>query len=81
MVVQLKPETERRLRELSASTGRPADELVEDAMAGYLAELKQLRSTLDRRYDDVKGGRVEPIDCEEAFRHLRKKKSDNKSRS
>lgn len=81
MVVQLKPETERRLRELSASTGRPADELVEDAMAGYLAELKQLRSTLDRRYDDVKGGRVEPIDGEEAFRRLRKKKSDNQSRS
>ena len=36
MEVRLKPETESRLNELAAETGRPKDELVEDAMAGYL---------------------------------------------
>jgi len=36
MEVRLEPETESRLNELAAKTGRPADELVEDAMAGYL---------------------------------------------
>ena len=36
MEVRLKPETESRLNELAAKTGRPADELVEDSMAGYL---------------------------------------------
>ncbi len=43
MVVRLKPETESRLQELAATTGREPDELVEDAMVGYLAELAQVR--------------------------------------
>jgi predicted transcriptional regulator len=37
MVVRLKPETESRLQELAITTGRAPEELVEDAMAGYLA--------------------------------------------
>ena len=76
MVVRLKPETESRLQELAASTGRAADELVEDAMAGYLAELSELRTTLDGRYDEIKSGRVKPIDGEEAFKSLRNKSKD-----
>ena len=36
MVVHLKPETESRLRELSATTGRAPENLVEDALSGYL---------------------------------------------
>jgi predicted DNA-binding protein len=70
MVVNLKPETESRLKQLSASTGRPADELVEDAMAGYLAELSEIRGTLDGRYDDIKSGRVKPVDGEAFFERL-----------
>ncbi len=73
MVVRLKPETESRLQELSATTGRAPDELIEDAMAGYLAELSQVRSTLDSRYDDIKSGKVKPIDGEEAFKRIRAK--------
>jgi predicted DNA-binding protein len=34
MEVHLKPETESRLNELASQSGRPTDELVEDAMAG-----------------------------------------------
>jgi len=71
MVVHLKPETESRLKELSATTGRAPDDLVEDAMAGYLAELAKLRSTLDDRYDDIKDGRVKPIDGDEALKRIR----------
>ena len=78
MVVHLKPETESRLRELSATTGRAPDELVEDAMAGYLQELAQLRTTLDDRYDEMKSGRVNPLDGEEAFNHLRNKSRDRR---
>ncbi len=70
MVVHLKPETESRLKELSATTGRPSDELVEDAMAGYLAELAQLRGTLDGRYDEIKSGHVKSVDGEEAFNRI-----------
>lgn len=78
MVVHLKPDTELRLQELAATTGRAPDELVEDAMAGYLAELGQLRSTLDDRYDQIKSGQVKPLDGEEAFNDLRKKSQDRR---
>ena len=73
MVVHLKPELESRLKELSAATGRAPEDLVEDAMAGYLAELAQIRSMLDGRYDDIKSGRVAPINGEEAFNRVRRK--------
>ncbi len=73
MVVRLKPETESKLQKLSAATGRAPEELVEDAMAGYLSELDELRTTLDRRYDDITSGHVKAIDGEEAFKALRKK--------
>ena len=56
-MVKRKPETESRLQEPAASTGRAPDELVEEAISGYLAELSQLRNTLDRRYDQIKSGK------------------------
>jgi hypothetical protein len=52
---------------------------VEDALAGYLEELAALRETLDSRYDDLKSGRVKPIDGEEAFRRLREKSAQRRS--
>jgi predicted DNA-binding protein len=78
MVVHLKPETESRLQELSATTGRAPEELVEDAMAGYFAELSQVREALDSRYDEIKSGKVKPIDGEEAFRRLRAKSEERR---
>lgn len=73
MEVHLKPETESQLQELAAKTGRAPDELVEDAMAAYLQELALTRAMLDGRYDDIKSGRVKPIDGEEGFARLRRK--------
>jgi predicted transcriptional regulator len=78
MVVHLKPETESRLQELAATTGRAPEELIEDAMTGYLAELTQVRDMLDGRYDEIKSGRVQPIDGEEAFIQLRQKSQDRR---
>jgi hypothetical protein len=46
---------------------------VEDAMAGYLAEVAEVRDKLDGRYDDIKSGRVKPIDGETFFEDLRKR--------
>jgi len=80
MVVRLKPETESRLQELAATTGRAPEELVEDAMAGYLKELAELNKKLDRRYDEIQSGRVKPLDGEAAFNRLRDK-SQNRRRS
>jgi len=78
MVVHLKPETESRLQELAATTGRAPEELVEDAMAGYLAELVQVRKMLDGRYNEIRSGRVKPIDGEEGFNRLRRKSEDRR---
>jgi predicted transcriptional regulator len=79
MEVHFRPETASRLRELAAKTGRAADDLVEDAMAGYLQELAQVREKLDSRYDDLKSGRVKPVDGEEAFANLRRKSEDRRT--
>lgn len=49
MEVHLKPETESRLAELAAKSGRATDDLLEDAMAGYLQEVTQVREMLDSR--------------------------------
>ena len=59
-------------------TGRKQDELVEDAMAGYLAELSTVRELLDGRYDDVRSGPVTPLDGEEAFDALRRKSAERR---
>ncbi|MGC2271469.1 MAG: hypothetical protein WA539_05760 [Candidatus Sulfotelmatobacter sp.] len=45
-------------------------------MAAYLQELAQVRDMLDGRYDDLKNGRVKPVDGEEAFAALRRKSDD-----
>jgi hypothetical protein len=82
MEVRFKPETESRLIELAAMSGRAPDELVEDAMAGYLAELAGVRDTLGNRYDEIKSGRAKPIDGESFFEGLRKREEDlNKKNS
>jgi len=62
MDVHFKPETESRLHELASTSGRPADDLVEDAMAGYLAEVADVRQMPDGRYHAIQPGRVKPID-------------------
>ncbi|HXZ12731.1 MAG TPA: hypothetical protein VEG64_10085 [Candidatus Sulfotelmatobacter sp.] len=80
MEVRLKPETMSRLNELASKSGRPTDELVEDAMAAYLSEVAEVRNTLDSRYDDIKSGRVKPIDGEAFFEGLRRRESEHPKR-
>jgi hypothetical protein len=45
-------------------------------MAGYLAEVVEMRNMLDSRYDDVKSGRVKPIDGEVFFDTLRQREDE-----
>ena len=37
---------------------------MEDALAGYLEEVAEVREMLGSRYDDINSGRVKPIDGE-----------------
>jgi predicted transcriptional regulator len=73
MEVHFSPDLEARLDRLALETGSAKDELVRDALPGYLDELEQTREMLNRRYDDITSGRVQPIDGEEAFTRLRAK--------
>jgi hypothetical protein len=66
-------------KDLAATSGRAPEDIVEDALAGYLEEVASVRKTLDSRYDDLKSGRVKPIDGEEAFRKLRDKSERRRS--
>ena len=72
MVVHVTPETAKRLND-AATSGRAPEDIVQDALAGYLEEVASVRKTLDNRYDELKSGRVKPIDGEEAIRKLREK--------
>jgi predicted transcriptional regulator len=81
MEVHFTPDIEARLDQLATETGRARDEFVQDAMAGYLDELAQVRNMLDSRYDDLKSGRVKPIDGEEAFARLKEKTEAQRHRS
>jgi predicted DNA-binding protein len=78
MEVNFRPETESRLQELASKSGRPLSDLIEDAMAGYLQEVAQVREMLDGRYDDLKSDRVKPVDVEQAFAKLRQKSKERR---
>jgi len=78
MEVHLTPDLEAKLNQLSAETGRAKEELVQDAMTGYFAELSQVRNMLDSRYDEIKDGKITPMDGEEAFARLRQKKTGHR---
>lgn len=73
MEVPFTPELEERLNDLATQSGRSAVELVQDAVAGWVDELAQTRGMLDRRYDDIHGGKVELIPGDEAFARLRER--------
>ena len=66
MEVHFTPETENKLKDLAAQSGRgTADELVRDVVEGYFDELAQTHDLLNSRYDDLKSGRVKPIPGDE----------------
>jgi hypothetical protein len=74
------PELEKQLAVAAAQAGRAADDLAQDAIAGYLAELAETRQMLDSRYDDIKTGRVKLVPGEEVFARLREKSQARRSK-
>jgi hypothetical protein len=81
MEVHLTPDLQAKVDQWTADTGRPADELVQDAMAGYFETLAGVREIVDSRYTDLKRGRVQPIDGEEAFARFMAKTEVQRHRS
>ncbi len=76
MEVHFKPDTESRLAELASRSGRATDDLLEDALSGYLVELGEAREMLDARYDDFKNGLVALLDGEAFFESLSRREDD-----
>ncbi len=70
------PDLQAKIDQLVSETGRTPDEFLADAMAGYVVELAQTREMLNSRYDDLKSGRVKPIDGEVFFESLRKREEE-----
>ena len=81
MEVHFTPDVEKKLNDLAAQSGRGTDELLKDALAGYFDELAQTRDMLSSRYDELKSGRVKPIDGEEAFARLKAKTEAQRNHS
>ncbi len=76
MEVQFTPETEKRLADLATQSGRRTEDLVEDAVAGYLDEGARVRVILDSRYDEMKSGRVKLTPGDEVEAYFRQKSAD-----
>jgi hypothetical protein len=81
MEVHLNSDLEKELNDVAAKAGRDADELAQEAIAGYLGELTRTRTLLDGRYDDLKSGRVTPVDGETFFESLRGREEELIKRS
>lgn len=56
MEVHFAPALQAEIDQLVIETGWAPDKLIEDALAGYVAELVETRRMLDGRYDDLKSG-------------------------
>lgn len=80
MEVHFTPEMEARLERLASETGRAKEEFVQDATAGYLDELAQLRNMLDRSYDDLKSGKAKLIPGDEVEAYFEAKIAAHRSR-
>jgi predicted DNA-binding protein len=80
MEVHFTPDVEKKLNDLAAQSGRPPAELLQEVFAAYFEELVETREMLDNRYDELKSGRVKPIDGEEAFARLIAKTETQRTR-
>jgi predicted transcriptional regulator len=71
MEVHFTPEVQAKLEQIARDTGRRSDQLVENVVSDFVADLDLTRDMLDRRYDDLESGRVKPIPGDEVIARLR----------
>ena len=80
MEVHLAPDVEKKLNDLATESGRGADELLQDALAGYFEEMARTRDMLNSRYDELKSGKAQLIDGEDALARLKAKTEAQRNR-
>ncbi len=76
MSLEIKPAQEAKIAALAASTGRDKTEILEQVIDSYFEDLDGVRKTLDRRYDDFKGGHIQSLTPEESRDHLDRRKRE-----
>ena len=79
MEVPFSPDEQARISQIASSAGRGVGEFVREVMTGYLDDVAEVREMLDTRYDDIKSGRVKPIDGEEVFARLCRKSEERRA--
>jgi hypothetical protein len=79
MELHLAPELQAEVDRLRNATGCSPEQLVEDALAIYLAEAAATRITLDSRYDDLKSGKVKAISGDNVHACWREKSAARRS--
>ena len=80
MEIHFTADVEKKLNDLAAQSGRRTDDLLLDALAGYFDELVETRDMLNSRYDELKSGKLKPIDGEEAFARLKARTEAQRNR-
>ena len=73
MEVHFAPELQAKIDQWVIETGYPVEQLIEDALAGYVPELARTREMPDSRYDDLKSGKVKGIPGDEVEAYFRTK--------
>lgn len=73
MQVNLNPELTARVEQWTEQTGRSPDDLIADAMAGYLDELSRTRQMLDTRYQSVRDGEAQLMNGNDALKKLKER--------
>ncbi len=73
MEVVFEPAVQARLDQIAQESGRASSDLVQDVIAGYVEEVAELRTMLDRRYEEIRTGKVKPIPGEEVEAYFSKK--------
>ena len=79
MELHLAPELQAQIDQLASEIGCEPEKLIEDALAGYVAEVAATREMLDSRYDDLKTGRAKVIPGDEVRARLREKSAARRS--
>jgi len=58
MEVNLRADTENKLRDFAANSGRSTDELVEDAVAGYFGDILETRRHIEEGHSQAERGEL-----------------------
>lgn len=80
MEVPFSPEEQTQIDRIAASAGQAAGQYVREVISDHLHDLEEVRMMLASRYDDIKSGRAQPIDGEEAFARLRQLSAERRAR-